>query len=412
MLEQVYRRPIGWARRRSGPLGPHVDGFVVFEKQLGFARLTLQEDLRIVSALNEWLQKHRQGAVDLNEARLEEFIRYRHRRHPHCHSGRPTLTRLLCYLRESGIIPPAEPEPESNAIERLLAEFADYLTKDRGLVQTTVARCLSMVRRFLVHQFTSQDIHLEALKARDVSCFVVDFARKTSPVRAKDMVSALRAFFRWLRFNGSIELDLSAAVPSVVNRRLCSIPIAIPQKQVRLLLRSCNRGTPLGLRDYAVLLLLARLGLRAGEIAKLRLEDIHWREGEITVPRKPGRSERLPLPCDVGKALVAYIRNGRPSCSERRVFLCMKAPYRGFDYPNAVTYIVNSALRRAGLKPKRRGAHLLRHSLATNLLEKGATLTEIGQLLGHETSDATEIYAKVDFEALRSVAQPWPGGTR
>ncbi|MEW6743533.1 MAG: site-specific integrase [Planctomycetota bacterium] len=227
---------------------------------------------------------------------------------------------------------------------------------------------------------------------------------------AKELIVGVRTFLRWLQFRGKTETDLLAAVPAVADWRLRSLPPALTPQQVRRVLQSCNRHTPVGLRDRAILLLVARLGIRAGEVVRLRLEDIDWREGELLLQRKPGREERMPLPPDVGRALLAYLKDGRPNCDDRNVFLCVTAPHRGFGSSSPVSSVVAAALRRAGLKPEHRGTHLLRHTLARELLWKGAALSEIANLLGHRQISATEIYARVDFKALRSVAQPWPGG--
>lgn len=228
------------------------------------------------------------------------------------------------------------------------------------------------------------------------------------------MVTALRSFFRFLLRTGDVEIDLSSCVLSVAQGRGSSIPRFIGQEEVERLLRACDPESRVGRRDYAILLLLARLGLRASEVLALELSDVDWRAGEITVPGKGKTRERLPLPQDVGEALAAYLRRDRPPCSPRRVFTCMRAPHRGFANPSTVSTIVMRALERAELRPPVRGAHLLRHSLATGMLRRGASLREIGQVLRHRSQNATEVYAKVDFAALRSVAQPWPrrGGGR
>jgi site-specific recombinase XerD len=203
---------------------------------------------------------------------------------------------------------------------------------------------------------------------------------------------------------------LAASVPTVANWRLSTAPKYLAPKDVAHVLETCDRRTANGRRDYAILLLLARLGLRAGEVVSLQLEDINWREGEILVRGKGSYHDRLPLPIDVGKALTDYLRNGRPVCQTRRVFVCAKAPRRGFAEASTVSTIVSQALKRADLHPACKGAHLLRHSLATSMLRSGVTLGEIGEVLRHRLPKTTEIYAKVDFDGLRSLAHPWPIG--
>lgn len=410
MLEEIFVDTATCKRLRSGPLGHYVDGFVTTERQQGFAVLTIEEHLRIVGAFNKWLTRRGLEAKDLHEARLEEFVRYRHRRYRQRRDGHETLARLLAYLRKvGGVARPPKIRSPSNARERLLREFGDHLTRDRQLAHCTVARYVPMIRRFLQAHFRREAMRFKALRAADVQSFVVDFGRRHSRISTKDLVCALRSFLGWLQSRGLISTDMAAVVPSVADWRLSSVPTTLTQGEVRKVLRACDRRTAMGRRDYAVILLLARLGLRAGEIVRIRLEDIDWRQGEILMRRKPGREDRLPLPHEVGEALVAYLQHARPACKEPRVFLCMNAPHRGFGHSSTVSSIVAAALHRAGLTPRRRGAHLLRHTLATTLLQQGATLTEIGALLGHRNFGTTEIYAKVDFRALRPLAQPWPG---
>jgi site-specific recombinase XerD len=233
--------------------------------------------------------------------------------------------------------------------------------------------------------------------------------------RAQLMVSALRSFLRFLLQHGEIATDLAASVPAVAHWRLTSVPKHLSEEMVKSVLRSCDRNTVVGRRDYAILLLLARLGLRAGEVVNLELNDIDWRAGEIVVRGKGGVHDRLPLVQEVGEALAAYLRRGRPLLAESRcVFLQVRAPRCGFRGPATVSTILARALQRAGLDPPEKGAHLLRHSLATGMLHRGATMAEIAEVLRHRSARTTEIYAKVDIASLRALAQPWPscGGGR
>lgn len=231
--------------------------------------------------------------------------------------------------------------------------------------------------------------------------------------RAKLLTTALRSFLHYARYRGDIQRDLAAAVPTVANWSMTSIPRAIPPDLVRRLLASINRHTAMGLRDYAILLLLARLGLRACEIAELELEDIDWNGGSLCLQRKGGQRSTLPLPADVGAAIAAYLRHGRPRNSNcRRVFLRSRAPIRGFHDSVAISSLVQHNLKRADIKAPTQGAHQFRHGLATDMLRHGASLTEIGEVLGHRSPETTKIYTKVDLDALRPLALPWPGGVR
>jgi len=214
-----------------------------------------------------------------------------------------------------------------------------------------------------------------------------------------------------LYYKQLVKIDLSHAVPKVAFWSFSTLPKFLSTEQVRQVLRHCERTTPLGRRDYAILLLLARLGLRAGEVTRLNLEDIDWENSRITVLGKGQRRTQFPLPADAGKAIASYLHHGRPRCASRRVFIRALAPFRGFSQGNIVSGIVKDNLARAGVVvPGRKGAHLLRHSLATDMLRKGASLDEIGEVLRHKCRDTTAIYAKVDFESLRALALPWPGG--
>jgi site-specific recombinase XerD len=233
---------------------------------------------------------------------------------------------------------------------------------------------------------------------------------RISPRRAQLLTTGLRSFFRFLYERGTISMDLAPSVLSVANWRLADLPKFLEPEQVERLLKACNRATPVGRRDYAVLLLLARLGLRAGEIVHMELDDLDWENGELMVRGKSIRQDRLPIPKDVGEALAAYLSNGRPRCPSRRVFLRLKAPQQGFTGSAAICNIVWRALGRADLHPERKGSHLLRHSLAVTMLRGGASLAEIGEILRHQLPSTTEIYTKVDMAALGALALPWQGG--
>jgi site-specific recombinase XerD len=248
------------------------------------------------------------------------------------------------------------------------------------------------------------------------ACNIVRYVQHQAPhlhlKRAKLLTTALRSFLRYARYRGEVTLDLAAAVPVVANWSMPSIPRAIGADQIRQLLASIDRSTATGRRDYAILLLLARLGLRSGEVAFLELDDIDWDAGQMSVRGKRNQRTALPLPTDVGKAIAKYLQHDRPRSTSRRVFLRGKAPIRGFLSQSAVGSIVRHALQRAGVQAPTTGAHQFRHALATQMLHRGASLAEIGELLRHRNTQTTTIYAKVDLKALRTLALPWPGGVR
>jgi site-specific recombinase XerD len=271
-----------------------------------------------------------------------------------------------------------------------------------------------VLRWFLTDRFSDGPLDLRTLDVATITTFVIRHAHTMSPGSAKGMVTALRSICRFLWQRGAIDRDLATAVPRMPDWRLARIPKYLSPEEVERVLQTCNRQTAVGRRNHAILLLLARLGLRASEIITLELDDIQWRAGEILVrSSKRLPQDRLPLLAEVGEALATHLRRDRPSHPTRRVFLCMKAPRRGFAHPSTVSTIVRRALARAGLCPGLKGAHLFRHSLATQMLRQGASLPEIGLVLRHRTAQTTEIYAKVDLVGLRTLAQSWPqmGGT-
>jgi len=271
-----------------------------------------------------------------------------------------------------------------------------------------------MHRKFLIERFREKPPVIREVRSSDVSDFILRQAPTMSPRRVQLVTAAFRSFFRFLFQNGELQVNLALSVPSVADRRLATIPKYLSPDQVERVLGTCNRQTATGRRDYAILLMLARLGLRAGEVVSLQLDDVDWRAGELLVRGKGLLHDRMPLPVDVGEALTSYLRMDRPSCKTRRVFICMKAPRSGFAGPSTLTTIVRRALDRADLYPALRGAHVLRHSLATTMLRSGASMNEIGEVLRHRNPSTTEIYAKLDFDGLRTLANPWPslGGGR
>jgi site-specific recombinase XerD len=289
----------------------------------------------------------------------------------------------------------------------LLAEFRTWLDRERGLSPVSV-RCYSKQAKYFLAAGGGPEA-VSALDAGMVTAFMVDWSRDCSTGAAKAMVTSLRAFLRFSHATGRTDVPLAAAVPAVASWRLDGLPQGLKAADIEMLLAGCDRETAVGLRDHAVLSLLARLGLRGAEAAGLRLDDIDWRAGEIAVTGKGSRTERLPLPAPAGEALAAWLTGGRPQCEPRAVFVTMRQPYRQLT-PEAVRQVMARACERAGLE--RRGTHRFRHALATEMLRAGASLPEIGQVLRHRSQLSTSIYAKVDQDALRPLARPWPGEGR
>ncbi|MBE7559487.1 tyrosine-type recombinase/integrase [bacterium] len=297
-------------------------------------------------------------------------------------------------------------------LKALVRAFEQHLERERGLSRGTIDHYLHQVRLFLLDRCSDDQSTIQDLQAKEVTQFILHYAREHTPITAKHMVTALRSFLRFARRTGLIAADLADCVPTVPGWRLATLPKGLQRGQVEDVLKSCDPKTAVGRRDHAILLLLARLGLRALEVVSLTLEDINWAAGEITILGKGPQRAKLPLPRDVGEALVAYLRDGRPQGPSRRVFLRAQIPYEGFASSSTIGSIVRKSLARAGLSPPRKGAHLFRHALAMEMLQRQASLEEIGQILRHHSVNATAVYAKVDLDALRTVAQPWPGGVK
>ena len=408
--ELFFPNPASRQRLRSGPLGPEIDGFAAWLASQGYSRHSARRKLRLVADLSGWLGQGELAVEALDERQVERFLLGRGLRHRQDGSA-ATCRQLLDFLRDAGRVPNAPPMPPSDSpIECVARVYKRFLVDERGVSLATAAIYLRSIRAFLTERFGSRAVVLESLSARDANQFVLRHAQRFSRSRAKLLVTALRSFLRHLHQRGDLRTDLADAVLPVMHWHLAGLPQSLAPEQVEAVLSACDRSTVSGLRDYAILLLLARLGLRAGEVAALTLDDCDWDQGIVTVTGKGRRREPLPLPSDVGEAVAEYLQHGRPRRATRHLFLRLQAPLRGLSSSGTVSHIVRRALARAAIDLPCKGAHLLRHSLATNMLGNGASLEDIGQILRHRHPETTQIYAKVDLNALRLVAPRWPGG--
>ncbi len=407
-MEQFYKDARTPLRMREGALGAHVDEFARQLSEQGYARASARYALQLVAALGRWMGQRGIVAQQLTSEHLARYLQYRSRL-GHFRSGDAAIVqRLLRLLREQGIVAPAALIERSPA-QQLEEDFRLYLQQERRLAPATVTNYAQFVHRFLAQAGTNPQVWLGRLCAADVVRFVQHEAGRLHPKRSKLMTTALRSFLQYARYRGLIRIDLQSSVPTVANWSMASLPRALTSEEVQQLLSRCDRHTAIGRRNWAILLLLARLGLRAGEVVGLELEDLDWEAGELCIRSSGASSDRLPMPQEVGAAVAEYLRQARPNCSSRRVFVRMRAPHRGFASSVAVCCIVRRSLEHARLDPPHKGAHLLRHSVATHLLRHGASLAEIGELLRHRSPQTTMIYAKVDLAALRPLALPWPG---
>jgi site-specific recombinase XerD len=408
MLEKFVPDRSAVERLRGGLFGPHLDSFVATRCQLGYARSTVREQLRLLDALDRWLERNSLALVDLHEHVIRRFLEERRSQRCHRRIAAPALHHFLEHLRHKDVIPSPAPAVEASPLATLRQRYESYLQKERGLSTATVTRYWPFIQRFLVERFGNAPLCLREVAPQDISTFLLRRAHLGSPKVAQLMVTALRSFFRFLFRYAETDRDLAAAVPTVPQWRLAEVPKYLSPAEIEQLIQACQRDTSCARRDHAIVLLMARLGLRASEVIALDLDDVDWRAGVLTVRGKGGYHDRLPLPAAVGEAMAIYLRHHRPPCTTRRLFIRTRAPHRGFAQPSSIGALVCRALSRAGLQPDFKGSHILRHSLATGMLRAGASMGEIGEVLRHQVANTTEIYAKVDIQGLRSLALPWP----
>lgn len=388
-----------------GPLEPHVVGFAGDLLRQGYSRTSAEQHVCFVAHLDRWMSAEGVGIGELSDVVLERYLQERRGGGYVEYRSMKALRPLLGYLAPLRVLP-AEEGGRPDAVEELLGRYRDYLVGERGLTSGTARGYVDFVRPFVVTRLRGDVLHLAGITAADVTGFVLSACPGRAVGSAKLTVCALRSLLRWLHVTGQVLTSLVAAVPSVAGWRLSNLPRGLEPSQLRRLLAACDRRTGTGRRDYAVLLLLSRLGLRAGEVARLGLDDIDWRRGEITVNGKGSRVERLPLPADVGAAITAYLRRGRPDTADgRSVFVRVHAPHRPLT-TGGITMIVRDRAESCGLGKIH--AHRLRHTAATAMLRAGSPLAEVGQVLRHRSALSTAIYAKVDRDALAVLARPWP----
>jgi site-specific recombinase XerD len=412
-VKYVVNNEVVLSRPLEGPLAAHIESFAASLSAQGYALCSIRRQVLLAACFSRWLQRRGVEPRRVTSDHAPRYLRHRARQVPLRQGDAAALTHFLAFLRREGVIPAEKPSTlRLTPVEHCTQGYERYLRDSRGLARATIVNYVPFIRGFLKDRFGDGPVTLSRLRASDVVRFVQHQASRLHIKRAKLMTSALRSFLRYVRYQGEITLDLAAAVPVVPNWSMTSVPRAIPADQVRQLLASIDRRTAMGRRDYAILLLLARLGLRSSEVVFLELDDIDWNAGQLSIRGKGGLRSELPLPNDAGRAIAAYLQRGRPRSTSRRVFLRAKAPIHGFRGPSGVGSVVRHALRRAGIDAPTHGAHQFRHGLATEMLRGGASLSEIGEVLGHRHPQTTMIYTKVDIEALRSLALPWPGGAR
>jgi integrase/recombinase XerD len=393
--------------RMRGPLAPYAPSFEEALVAQGYR--APHDQLYLMEQLSQWLERHELGAFQLTPELAGAFVAERQRTAPSSKLSARRFGPLGKHLVSLGVLAGWAPAPGASPSEELLARYSRYLLEERGLPQANLRHYLGVARSFLASLPGGGHLGSEELSAAQVNAFVLAESRRSKAGSVKSMTTRLRALLRYLYVEGLVPEALAGAVPSVAHWELASLPKALGHGQVARLLRSCDRRTSTGRRGFAIITVLWRLGLRAGEVARLSLDDIDWTTGEVVVRGKRRREGRLPLPADVGEAIVAWLRRGRPASGCREVFLRVRAPIVALS-AGGVTAVVRQASRRAGVPLC--GAHRLRHTAATELLRAGGSLAEVGQVLRHHESATTSLYAKVDRRALEAVVRPWPGEAR
>lgn len=387
----------------TGPLAPYEAGFTARLVSLGYAPNGVVGQRALVAHLDRWLSTAGLTLTDLTPMVVERFLQARTEAGYATKLTEHGLAPLLGYLEELGLYTRAA--LETTPAEEIVSRFHRHLLKERGMGCATASNYERLARQFLSARPEPLVTNLSDLSAGDVTAFVLEHSGRLSSAAMQTVVQGLRALLKFFYLAGLTNRALASAVPTVARRRQ-ELPRALSEEHVALLLQSCDRTTAVGIRDFAVLTVLARLGLRADEVAHLELDDIDWRAGEVRIRGKGPRLDKLPLPVDVGEAVVDYVRHARPKTPDRHLFIRAWAPRRGLSR-QAIGGLVRAASGRAGLPPH--GPHRLRHTVATGLLRHGAPLAEIAQLLRHQSVQTTVIYAKVDREALTNLTQAWPG---
>ncbi len=410
MVEQFFSDPRALERARGCAVGPHLDGFMAWLQEAGYASSSIETFARTAVHLGVWTQRCRAAIADLDEIAIERFRA--HLRECACPGPRPPrrryhsiaarADRFLEYLREQGVVPQA-PAPELEQVHPLIEGFQEWMCRHRGTTPTTQR----IYRRIVTGALEALGDEPSTYSAGAVRGYVLARSREHGRSKAKLVATAMRVFLRYLIAAGVCRPGLDGAVPTIAHWRLAALPRYLSPPDVDRVLATCNPATTAGLRNRAMLLLMVRLGLRAGDLAALHLEDIEWQDATLQVQGKSRRAARLPLPQEVGDSILAYLPRRQPQVSSTRLFLRLTPPWGPIER-GTVTSVVRAAIRAAGVVTPARGAHVLRHSAAREMLRQGASLDQVRIALRHSDPETTRLYAKVDVTALRQIAQPWP----
>jgi integrase/recombinase XerD len=412
MIEHYFSRTSVITRLRGGLLGSALDDLATALHQQGYARDSIRHSLHACEQFGQWLAQQGYARQEVNEALIERYRRGLPRspsgRQPKATEGLPHLLRLL-QQRGMGATPP--PVPSSTVVDHWLRRYEQYLDHILGVTITTRKTYLPIAKRFLDACCQAGHVDWSALRAQEITDFIRQEAATRTGGGRKVLTAAVRGFLRFLVFCDELRPGLEAAVPKLRHWTHATLPQRLTAVQVEQVLATCTGSFPQHLRNRAILLLLARLGLRAHDVLTLHLEDIDWRQGQLRLrPGKTHHERLLPLSQEVGHALARYLQHGRPVSASRRVFLHFRAPFRPFAGPSAISQVAKRAMRRAGIPDTPLlGAHIFRHSAASQMVNRGASFKEVADVLGHRSLQTTGIYAKLDLEVLASVALPWMG---
>ncbi len=419
MLTTFFSRPSVLARFAESPTGPHLEDFAAFLHQQRYARHTICQQLRGVDAFGHWLQGQSLPLPAVTERDVVQYLTQLGRRPLRAcpHGGSPhaaaVLPRFLTFLRVQGVIAPPVAPPPLTASELWLHRFAVHLHQVRHLAPLTCRGYLRFVRRFLVTTGRVETVDWSTLRAEELSEFVRHEAQHRRGGGRKGPGTALHALVRFLVVEGAVAKDVDAAILTPREWSHASVPRHFSREEIAQLLAVMQDGTASGLRNHAILLLCARLGLRAREVVDLRLDDVQWSEGCLHIhSTKSHRVRHLPLAHEVGTALAAYITEGRPVSAHRQIFLHHRAPFAPLHCSSAIAKIIRLAIRRTGVTTQASGAHAFRHTVASHLVQHGVSFKTVADVLGHQSLQTTTIYAKLDLPTLATIGLPWPGGVQ
>jgi len=419
MLTDIFTRASVLTKLEAGPFGPYLSDLVTALQQQRYATDTIQRYLHSADAFGRWLNTQQIPLSAINEDTIARYVSSLERRKvcscphsvlPHKAVG---LDHLLRLLRQQNIVMPSHPGAAATVGEQLLSEYDQYLERTAGAVARTRHKYLYFARQFLAFAFDSAIPEWPLLRAENVAAFVQKETTSRQGAGRKHPGSATRIFLRYLVTRGLIPAGLEAVIPRMRLWKHASLPEHLSAEEVSRVLAACADGTAIGKRNYAILLLLSRLGIRALEAAQLQIDDVDWRTGCILIRASKNHRERnLPLSEDLGQALLDYLRDGRPQTDSRNIFLKHTAPFHALQGSSAITQTVQRLLKKAGIERRSSGAHLFRHTAASQMVCRGATFKEVADILGHQSLQTTSIYAKLDLAALSQVALPWPGGAQ